>query len=78
MRMARVNIYLPDELAAASRAAGVNVSKIAQEALRETLPTNRTDAWLDAVARLQTAKVTHEEALAALDAARAELDAGRD
>lgn len=34
MRMARVNVYLPDGLAAASRAAGLNVSRITQDALR--------------------------------------------
>ncbi len=35
MRMARVNVYLPDELAREARAAGLNISRVAQEALEQ-------------------------------------------
>ncbi len=37
MRMARVNIYLPNDLAEEAKAAGLNISGIAQEALRAEL-----------------------------------------
>jgi post-segregation antitoxin (ccd killing protein) len=77
VRMARVNIYLPDDLADASRGAGLSVSTIAQAALRQALVSRSTDEWLDRVARLQPARVTHREAMAALEAARSELDSGR-
>lgn len=36
--MARVNVYLPDELAAQVREADVNVSALTQEALQTELP----------------------------------------
>jgi post-segregation antitoxin (ccd killing protein) len=73
MRMARVNIYLPDDLAREAKAAGLNISKITQEALRVELATHRVAAWLDAVARLPATGITHEQAMAALREARAEL-----
>lgn len=72
MRMARVNIYLPYDLAAEAKAAGLNVSGIAQEALRAELAARRVAAWLDGVAALPPTGVTHEQVLAALDEARRE------
>jgi post-segregation antitoxin (ccd killing protein) len=73
MRMARVNIYLPDDLAREARAAGLNISKVTQEALRSALASRRVAAWLDGIARLPPTGVTHEQAMAALDEARAEM-----
>ena len=73
MRMARVNVYLPDELAAAARAAGINVSNLAQEAIRQELARRSTDAWLDRVARLRRTRVSHRAALDAVDTARDEF-----
>ena len=73
MRMARVNVYLPDELAAAARAAGINVSSLTQEALRQELARRGTDAWLDRVADLRPTRVSHDTALEAVQAARDEL-----
>lgn len=45
--MARVNVYLPDELAAEARLAGLNVSALAQEAIGRELRARRMRAWLD-------------------------------
>ena len=73
MRMARVNIYLPNELAEEAKAAGLNISGIAQEALRTELAARRVSVWVEAVSRLPATGVTHEEVLAALDEARAEI-----
>lgn len=76
MRMARVNIYLPDDLADEVRDAGLNVSAVAQEALRGALASRRVGIWLQGVARLPSTGITHEEALDALTEARAELWGG--
>jgi post-segregation antitoxin (ccd killing protein) len=76
MRMARVNVYLPDDLAAQARAAGLNVSRVTQEALRERLRRDALDDWLDGVSRLKPLGVTHDQVLEAIDEARAELGDG--
>jgi post-segregation antitoxin (ccd killing protein) len=76
MRMARVNVYLPDDLAEASRAAGLNVSRIAQDALRAALDAVATTAWLHDVLALPTSGVTHADVLGAVRTARDELDRG--
>jgi post-segregation antitoxin (ccd killing protein) len=73
MRMARVNVYLPDDLATAARAAGINVSNLTQEALRRELAARGTDAWLARIAHLAPTEVTHADALDAVHAAREEL-----
>ncbi len=70
--MARINVYLPDELAADVRHAGLNVSQVAQGALRRELDSHRTSAWLATVRSLPPAGVSHEEAVTALDQVRAE------
>jgi post-segregation antitoxin (ccd killing protein) len=71
--MARVNVYLPDELAAAARDAGINVSNLTQEAIRQELARRGTDAWLDRVAGLRPTQVSHDAALEAVHAARDEF-----
>lgn len=48
MRMARVNITVPDEVAAAARALGLNVSRIASTALAAELDRLAKIAALDA------------------------------
>lgn len=73
MRMARVNVYLPDDLAAAARAADLNVSRITQVALTAALGERDTNRWLDSIVRMQPTGVTHGDALAALHAGRDEM-----
>lgn len=75
MRMARVNVYLPDDLAAAVREADLNVSGIAQQALTAALAERRAARWLDDIARLRPTGATHSQVLDAVDAARDELGA---
>jgi post-segregation antitoxin (ccd killing protein) len=72
--MARLNVYVPDELAAAAREAGINVSALTQRALTEALSRNATDAWL-AELRPGKSSATHDDVLAALDTARDEFGA---
>lgn len=71
--MTRVNVYLPDELAAEAKKAGLNLSAVTQEAVKRTLAERSTDTWLAAVATTSsTERVPHDRALDALDAARDE------
>jgi len=72
--MARMNVYLPDELAEEARAAGLNVSGLTQEAVRRALAVSRTDEWLEDVARLARTGVTHDAVLAAIGEARDDFD----
>lgn len=74
--MARVNVYLPDELAERARAAGVSVSALAQDALRDALAVVDTDRWLDRLEQLPATGVPHEHVIRALDDARDEFGAG--
>ncbi|WP_121253717.1 type II toxin-antitoxin system CcdA family antitoxin [Nocardioides ferulae] len=70
--MARLNVYVPDELADAARAAGLNVSALTQRALAGALALAATESWL---ARFdgQAPRVRHDQVTAALDEARDEL-----
>ncbi len=70
--VARLNIYLPDELAAQAKAAGLNLSAVAQDAVRQTLAARSTDAWLASLTAPSAGPVPHEVALEALDAVRDE------
>jgi post-segregation antitoxin (ccd killing protein) len=73
--MPRVNIYLPDDLAAEAKAAGLNVSQVAQHALRERLNRKRTAEWVARIQKLPPTGVTHEEVMDALGAVREEMGA---
>jgi post-segregation antitoxin (ccd killing protein) len=73
MRMARINVYLPDELARRVKGAGINVSNVTQEALRRALGESETAEWLDRLADLPATGVGHEEVLDALKEARDEF-----
>jgi len=71
--MARVNVYLPDDLAEEARAAGLNVSNITQDALRRQLAARRTSAWVARISKLPPTGVAHEQVIEALDAVRDEM-----
>jgi post-segregation antitoxin (ccd killing protein) len=73
MRMARVNVYLPDEMAQQARAAGLNISKVTQAALSAALARNDTDRWLDRLERSPRVEVPHDSVIQAIDEARSEL-----
>lgn len=73
MHMARVNVYLPDELAARARDAGLNVSGVTQEALEDALALKDTDRWLHRLEHLPRAPIAHDRVIEALDDARDEL-----
>ncbi len=73
MRMARVNVYLPDDLARQARAAGMSVSNVTQVALRRELGARNTSEWLSRLARLPALKVAHEQVISAIDSEREEF-----
>jgi post-segregation antitoxin (ccd killing protein) len=72
--MARLNVYVPDELAERARARGLNVSALTQAAISAELENSATDAWLEGLEARNTG-ARHEDVLAAIDAARDELGA---
>ena len=74
--MARLNVYVPDELAERAKAANLNVSALAQAAIADELQRHATNSWLDALPAPR-GRVSHDAALEALDGAREEL-AGAD
>jgi post-segregation antitoxin (ccd killing protein) len=73
--MARVNVYLPDDLAKRAQAAGINVSALTQNALRSALAATDTDRWLDRLEQLPPHDVSHEVVIRTLDAVRDEFGA---
>jgi hypothetical protein len=81
MRMARVNITLPDDLLNQARAAGLNVSRLAAAALAEELDRrakiNELDAYLADLDN-ELGPVPQHELKAAREWADAILPAGRD
>lgn len=76
--MARVNIYLPDELADQARSAGINVSAVSRSAIEREVTSKGSTQWLDRVATLPRSSVTHDQVVSAVRAAREELDGGDD
>jgi post-segregation antitoxin (ccd killing protein) len=72
--MARLNVYVPDEMAERARARGLNISALTQATIRAELENSATDAWLAGLEARDT-NARHEDALAAIDAARDELGA---
>ena len=77
MRMARVNVYLPDELADAARAADLNISSLTQDAIRRELQQAGIAEWVETVLGLGSSRVNHAAIQEAVDAARDELGSAR-
>jgi len=71
--MARLNVYLPDELADRVRAAGVNVSAVTRSALEAELAGKAASEWLERLAALPATMVQHRDVTAAVAAARDEI-----
>jgi post-segregation antitoxin (ccd killing protein) len=74
MHMARVNVYLPDELADQAKDAGLNVSSLTQQAVRSALSAKKTAEWLEEVSALSPTGVGHADVLIALKEAKDELE----
>lgn len=76
MRMARVNVYLPDDLADQAKKAGLNISSLTQDAIRASLAALDLKAWQKRVAELRPTKVDHNAVIEALGSAKDELEGG--
>jgi len=72
--MARLNVYVPDDLARAAREAELNVSALTQSALVDALAPLATNKWLASLP-ITKSGATHEQVMRALDAAREEFGA---
>ncbi len=68
--MARINVYLPDELADQARKAELNVSAITQAALADALATRDMRWWLSDLAVIDAVDVPSERVRDAIDAGR--------
>lgn len=68
--MARMNIWLPDEVAAGVRAAGLNLSMVTRVAALRELAQQDTERWLRFVAlqRMALNAVSHDATFQALRA----------
>lgn len=74
MRMARINVYLPDDLAQQAKDAGLNVSGLTQEALRSALAASQAEDWLRNILALTPTGVEHESVMTAVSEAKDEVE----
>jgi post-segregation antitoxin (ccd killing protein) len=68
--MARLNVYVPDELAERARRGGLNVSALTQAAISAELARQATDRWLDELVPPRRG-ASHAAVVAAVDEGRA-------
>ena len=76
MRMSRVNVYLPDDLADKAKRAGLNISSLTQDAIRSSLALQNLARWQQRVAELDSPAVSHTKVLDAVKSAKDEFDGG--
>ena len=70
--MARVNVYLPDDLAQRAKEADLNVSSaLTRRAIEDELAGQETNEWLARISA-RSYGVSHDQVIAALDAVRDE------
>ncbi len=74
MRMSRVNVYLPDDLADEAKRAGLNISSLTQEAIRSSLAMQNLAQWQQRVAELDSPGVNHNKVIDAVKSAKNELE----
>jgi len=72
--MARLNVYVPDELAARAREAGLNVSRLTQVAIEAELQRSAMRSWSERVrANPPLAEIPREEMQRIVDEVRDDL-----
>jgi post-segregation antitoxin (ccd killing protein) len=76
--MARINVYVPDELADAARAASLNISSLTQQAIRRELDHSALQQWLSELKARRPIEVSTDDVVAAVDASRDELGRAAD
>lgn len=70
--MARLNVYVPDDLAEGARTHGLNVSALTQAAIRAELARASMTGWLDSLPAVRR-PLAHRAVITALDEARDEF-----
>lgn len=76
MRMSRVNVYIPDDLAEEAKKAGLNISSLTQEAIRSSLAAQTLKRWQQQVSELPSPGVSHAKVTDAVKSAKDELEIG--
>jgi len=76
MRMSRVNVYLPDDLAEEAKKAGLNISSLTQQAIRSSLAAQTLKLWQQQISELPSPVVSHAKVTDAVNAAKDELEIG--
>lgn len=76
MRMSRINVYLPDDLAEEAKKAGLNISSLTQEAIRSALAARTLGRWQQQVSELRSPGVSHDKVLEAVKSAKDDLENG--
>jgi len=76
MRMSRVNVYLPDDLADEAKRAGLNISSLTQDAIRSSLAMQNLARWQQRVAELDPPGVSHSKVIDAVESAKDEFEGG--
>lgn len=76
MRMSRVNVYLPDDLAEEAKKAGLNISSLTQEAIRSSLAAQTLKLWQEQISELRSPEVSHAKVIDAVNVAKDELEIG--
>jgi len=72
--MPRLTVYVPEDLAEWARAADVNVSRLAQDALRAERRRRDHDAWLAGLERRPARRLASQRIVDAVSEVRDELD----
>jgi len=72
--MARVNVYLPDDLADQAKNAGLSVSSLTQDAVRSALSAGQTEEWLSRVRTLPPIRIRHDAVISAVSEAKDDLE----
>lgn len=76
MRMSRVNVYLPDDLAEEAKRAGLNISSLTQEAIRSSLAAQSLGKWQQLVADLESPGISHAKVIEVVNSAKDDLERG--
>ncbi len=76
VRMSRVNVYLPDDLADQAKRAGLNISSLTQDAIRSSLARQDLALWQQRVAELESPNVNHSTVIEAVNSAKDEFEGG--
>jgi hypothetical protein len=74
MRMARVNVYLPDDLASEAKSKGLNISKLTQEALKRAIDSDKMAAWMEKVRSDPPVEVDPDVLRAAIAGAKDDIE----